>query len=243
MKEEIKRTADVDEVYLFERVTSTNDIAKKLTGKNHSALILAKEQTKGKGRFGKEWYSPEGGLWFSLLFFPQDRKELSCLTLLSTLATRRAIEELTHLSSHIRWPNDVIFNNKKVAGILSETFESAIIIGIGVNVNQNSFPPSLPNASSLMIETGKSLDIKALLIEILRKFREYYKTFERDGFDALRGEAKRYSSLLSKFVTVDIGALKLTGTVIDIDDQGRLVFRPESGRLLTLSSGEVKEVK
>ncbi len=243
MEEEIKKALGIEDVYLFETVTSTNDIAKKLASNNRSALILANVQTKGRGRFGREWYSPEGGLWFSILFSPKNHRELSCLTLLSALSIREAIERITHLPSLIRWPNDVVYNNKKLAGVLSETSKQAIIIGMGVNVNQEEFPPSLPDATSLRIETRRVWDTKPLLLEILLAFRRYYEIFEGEGFETLRKDVKRYSSLLSKFVSIDFGEKRLTGTVIDIDEKGRLVFRSESGRLLTLSSGEVKEIR
>lgn len=243
MEEEIKKILGIEDVYLFETVTSTNDIAKKLADNSHSAFVLAKIQTKGRGRFGREWYSPEGGLWFSFLFSPKNHRELSCLTLLSALSIREAIEKTAQLPSLIRWPNDVVYDNKKLAGVLSETSKQTIIIGMGINVNQKEFPPFLPYATSLRMETRRIWDTEPLLLEILLAFRRYYEIFDREGFKTLRRDIKKYSSLLSKFVTIDFGKKKLTGTVIDIDEKGRLIFRSESGKLLTLSNGEIKEIR
>ncbi len=241
--EDIKRIAGIEEIYLFDRVTSTNTIARKLIPRKRSALILAQEQTRGRGRFERRWYSPKGGLWFSLLLFPKRDIEPQLFTLLSSLALSQSLEELTHLPSYIRWPNDVLLDGKKVAGILCERIKGAMIIGIGINVNQEKFPPSLPSATSLKKETGKEYNPEHILKRFFSYFKYYEENLQSQRFSSLKEKIKEKSSLLLRFVTVDTGDKKLTGTVMDIDNQGRLVLRLDSGKELYLSSGEVKEVE
>jgi len=156
----------------FKKVSSTQDIAKKLAEKNiREAIVLAEEQTSGRGRYGRAWFSPIGGLWFSILLRPNiDPMDSIKLMALTGLAITKAIRDFTHLPAFIKWPNDVYINDKKVCGILIESSIEDnrlkyIIIGIGLNVN-NSFsnisPNILKNITSLRSELGKFIDKEAL---------------------------------------------------------------------------------
>ena len=136
--------------------------------------VLAESQIKGRGKPGSFWYSPPGGLYFSVILKPRKNpQDLASITRIMADAVARAIGDL---DPHIKLPNDILIGDKKVCGILTERSGENLIIGIGLNVNTAEFPPEL-KATSLMIENqGKALDLKELLQKILANLKdEYFK--------------------------------------------------------------------
>src|ERR1035441_7761450 len=156
------------DIRVFEQTTSTNDVIEKLArdGVPEAAVFFAESQTKGRGRLGRKWVSPERkGLWFSILLRPDLRpQETTQLTVASATALRRAIQSETGLKPEIKWPNDILVGGRKVAGILTELSAELdrvrhVILGIGMDVNQGAgeFPPELRKlATSLKIESGRA---------------------------------------------------------------------------------------
>ena len=149
------------DIRVFEETTSTNDVIEKLArdGVKEGVVVFAESQTKGRGRLGRKWMSPtHKGLWFSVLLRPAlSPQETTQLTVASATALRRAIKTVTDLTADIKWPNDLLIGGKKVVGILTEMSAEMdrvrhVILGIGVDVNQQEFPPELSKlATSLKI--------------------------------------------------------------------------------------------
>ena len=167
----LSRLSRLGRVHVFSAVTSTNDVARRLAGEREPAIVVADVQTRGRGRFAREWHSPEGGLWSSFLLFPElPADRLGLITLVAGLAVTRTLETQVGLQSELLWPNDVMIGGRKVAGILSESRGSAVIVGIGVNVNQPEFPPGLPDATSVFICTGRRCDRLELLANLAEEF-------------------------------------------------------------------------
>ena len=158
------------EICIFDSVSSTQDVARELLnqGASDGTVVLAETQTKGKGRLGRDWFSPRGvGIWASLILHPKfanlsPESGLTAISLTCSVAIANAIRKVTGLRSFIKWPNDVLLHQKKVAGILVEMAGESIIVGIGINVNQEQFPESLrDSATSLMIGRGRTIGFGA----------------------------------------------------------------------------------
>src|SRR5271154_4348754 len=172
------------DIRVFEETTSTNDVIEKLArdGVKEGVVVFAESQTKGRGRLGRKWMSPQRkGLWFSVLLRPDLRpQEATQLTIASANALRRAIQSETGLKPEIKWPNDILIGGKKVAGILTELSAEVdkvryVILGIGIDVNldANEFPADLRKiATSLKIEAGESFSRPALAVAILQELDE-----------------------------------------------------------------------
>ncbi len=225
-------------VYSYTEVESTNEIAYRLAeqGAEEGTVVIAIEQTKGKGRAGHYWFSPSGGLWLSLVLRPlMVSSSISQLSLLGALGITTSIKRtFPLLSSGIRWPNDAIVNEKKVGGVLCRAKNEQgkvvfVIMGIGVNVNIEEFAPPLRfTATSLQRETGCHVPGEAFQHCLLEELERLYSSFLDDS-SALLEEIRIFSSLLGKQIKVKIGQEKLAGLVQDIDEKGRLVLRLESG--------------
>jgi BirA family biotin operon repressor/biotin-[acetyl-CoA-carboxylase] ligase len=239
------------DIRVFEQTTSTNDVIEKLAcdGVREGVVVFAELQTKGRGRLGRTWISPERkGLWFSVLLRPDLRpQETTQLTIASATALRRAIELETNLKPEIKWPNDILIGGKKVAGILTELSAEPdkarhVILGIGVDVNQdaNMFPPELRNlATSLKIECGETVSRPELAVAILRELDADYARICDHGFAAIADEWQRHGTTIGKNVAVRIGDRLVRGRAELLDDAGALLLRTEHGRLETITGGDV----
>jgi BirA family transcriptional regulator, biotin operon repressor / biotin---[acetyl-CoA-carboxylase] ligase len=243
--EQLAGLARYGSVHLVDEVGSTNDYALSLAPKRGTAIVIARRQTKGRGRFKRPWFSDEAGLTASLLLFTDapDFPHPSFLTHLAGLALSRAVEQVTGLATQIRWPNDIIYKDKKLAGILCEGRRNAVAVGIGVNVNQESFPEDLPDAGSLCMATRRPWDKLALLECFLR---EMFADIERAGKGEtaqVLADIKARSAIMHRRVEVQTLLRKHVGTVIDLDGEGRVVLRTDSGRLLVLGAGDVRRLR
>jgi BirA family biotin operon repressor/biotin-[acetyl-CoA-carboxylase] ligase len=208
----------------FKEVTSTNAAAK-----NHledGVVIVADIQTQGRGRHARTWYSPPGGLWCSIVL---KHGPAPLLNLAAALAISKTFGYF-NLETKLKWPNDVHIENKKICGILSETEGEFLIVGIGINLNNKDFPKDIPG-TSYYAETGKKINKLTFLEKFMENFNALYDT---DFLD----EYRRYSSTIGSQVTVKNGD-DLTGIALDIDDQGRLLLKLETGKKIKIYSGEV----
>jgi BirA family biotin operon repressor/biotin-[acetyl-CoA-carboxylase] ligase len=229
------------------------DLASK--GEPEGTVVMAEEQMSGRGRLGRTWKAPSGtSLLFSVLLRPKAGLTDSCkLGLIAALAVRRTLFEVAVLPSTIKWPNDVLVQGRKVCGILAETATSAgpgsmpaLVLGIGLNVNQerDDFPDEFRDqATSLRIETGRKQSRLPLVLKLLGSLEELYLAFEQNGFAPLRDELRQSSAVIGKRVTVQVGAYTLEGTVEDLDDEGRLLMRLDTGSTTILTSGEVSSIR
>ena len=231
----------------LERVDSTNNYLRHLanSGAPHGSAVIAKEQTQGKGRRGKKWLSAENeGLWMSVLLMPKvEPKDASKITLIAGLSVCQALKELSFDAS-IKWPNDIIIDNKKVCGILTEMNAKAekvefVIVGIGVNVNNESFSEELKDiAISLKMANKIGEKRSTVAYKILNNFEKNYLIFEEKGFLGLKQKYEENCITLNKEVEV-ISKNSFYGQAIGIDEDGELVVKKPDGTIETVFSNEV----
>jgi len=239
------------DIRVFEQTTSTNDVIEKLArdGVKEGVVVFAESQTRGRGRLGRKWISPERkGLWFSVLLRPEMRpQEATQLTVASATALRRAIQLETGLQPEIKWPNDILIGGKKVAGILTELSAELdrvrhVILGIGVDVNLGAgeFPPELRKlATSIKIESGREASRAALALAILRELDRDYARICGGGFAEVADEWEAHCKTIGREVTIQIGERKIRGRVESLDDAGALLLRTEHGHLEHIIGGDV----
>jgi BirA family biotin operon repressor/biotin-[acetyl-CoA-carboxylase] ligase len=231
-------------VHLLDQVSSTNDYALHLASRHTTTVVVARRQTKGRGRFRRSWYSDDDSLTASLLLHTNvpDFPQPSFLTHLAGLALGRAIDAVAELTVYVSWPNDIVCNGKKLAGILCEQRGHAVAVGVGLNVNQERFPQELPDAGSLRMATGQSWD-RFLLLEAF--LREMFGCVERAGKGDtahVLTDIRSRSAIIQRRVEVQTLLRKHVGTVVDFDAEGRLVLRTDSGRLVVLGVGDVRKL-
>lgn len=237
-------------VFSYNSVGSTNhtahDFAK--AGMPEGTIVIADTQTKGRGRLGRHWYSQAGkGLYFSLILRPKLMpSQTPGLSLIAGLAVIRAIYAITGHKMLMKWPNDILSHDKKLAGILIELEAELdrvdyVIVGIGVNVNhlKKDFPRQLNRiATSLKIETGINLTRSVLLKQILIHFEKIYDNFCYHGLKYLAKELLECSAVYKKKVSLSLGKRKIAGIAVGFDDNGGLIIKGKNG-LQAYSAGEV----
>lgn len=237
------------------RITrSTNDRASELaeTGAPHGTVVTAEEQTAGRGRLGRSWFSPAGtGIYLSILLRPAISPERAPgLSVMTALALARTLEPYAPGEVAIKWPNDLLLAGKKVAGILTELSAergkiSHLIVGVGVNVNHGvgNFPEDLrSSATSLRRVLKRKLSRVAIAQQFLRQFEKSYQRYVKVDLSADRRALKQYSSLMGKEVTLLSGEIRQHGLAVDIDSSGCLVLQQEDGRI-HVAAGEVTVAK
>jgi BirA family biotin operon repressor/biotin-[acetyl-CoA-carboxylase] ligase len=225
-----------NKLYYLDVVDSTNEYAKELIGNKvpEGTVVLADTQNKGKGRFNKQWYSPEGGIWMSVILFPSDPALIS-------IAAAVAVCEALHLNGvlpGIKWPNDILLNGKKIAGILVEIIDDAVIVGIGLNLNIRSFPEDLQDiASSVFLETKKHLEKKMLYDNLCKQLDDCYKMLQNKQGSDLLTKWRHYTVLLGQMVTIKMGETTVQGKVLDISNDGALVLMRTNGKIERVPGG------
>ena len=236
------------EIFVFDSVSSTQDVARELLnqGASDGTVVLAETQTKGKGRLGRKWVSPRGvGIWASLILHPKfadlsPESGLTAISLTCSVAIANAIRKVTGLRSFIKWPNDVLLHQKKVAGILVEMAGESIIVGVGINVNQEQFPESLrDSATSLMIESGKEVSRISLIREALHQLEYYYTLLKEKGFAPVKKKMRNISAVLDRQVVASFNGKKVVGQAVDVDMDGALLVRLDSGFQVRVVAGDV----
>lgn len=225
---------------------STNDdaLAAAKNGVPHGAVFGAETQTRGRGRRGSEWVStPGAGLWFSLLLRPDLPAELAPgLALCAGLAVREAVAARVAANVAVKWPNDVLANGRKLAGILVESQISgaklgSVVIGIGINVAQTAFPEPLSSiATSLALLSASTLDREGLLADVLIDLETSLERLTTRGMAAIAEALRPHDALLDRRLRVE----GVEGIGAGIDAAGRLLLRRRDGRVEPLLSGHVE---
>jgi BirA family biotin operon repressor/biotin-[acetyl-CoA-carboxylase] ligase len=241
------RTRRFGRTILFLReVGSTNDLAKELAsyGVVEGTVVVAETQTAGRGRLGREWVSPKGGLWFSVILKPKLKPaEAVGLVFVAGLAVAEALRELYAVQVETKWPNDVLLKGRKVCGILSEMSTvdekvNYVTVGVGVNANfdvEKAFTEELrANATSLENELGRKVKLEELFKALLEKLENVYELFLKEGFAPVLGKWKTYAGFLGSQVEVTSGTEKWVGLASDVGNDGALVMK--------LGDGTVKRV-
>ncbi len=240
-------------VYSYDCVESTNIIAKKLAenGSAEGTVVVSCKQTGGKGRLGRSFFSPGGGVYFSLILRPDIKAETTLfITVAAAVAVSCAIESISVKKCDIKWVNDVYINNKKVCGILTEGgFDTNgelkyAVLGVGVNLfaPKNDFPENLPLAASIFDKNCgiiyKNRKKEQLIIEFIDKFLLFYNNIHQKTF---MSEYKSKSFLSGKEITYIKDGSVYKGVVVGIDDEAHLVVKTDDGEEV-LSHGEVQIV-
>jgi len=240
-------------IYYFPELKSTNIMAKEKTlhraeGIDESTLIIAEKQSAGKGRLGREWFSPAGGIWLSVILYPQLLPSyISRITLVTAVAVVKAIKVCTQIESQIKWPNDILINEKKVCGILTEMSAELdminwVVVGIGINANidHQDFPEDIQeNTISLKETLGKEISRVKLVQTFLQEFEKHYEILKRREFFSILKEWKLYSHTLGRKIRIDMGEKIVTGEAVDINEEGALILKKGDGELVKIISGTI----
>ena len=239
------------DLHLYDEVTSTNDVATALAdaGAPHGAAVVAERQTRGRGRLGRPWASPPGvGIWVSVILRPPVPAGLApALTLLAALAVAEAIEAETQVAAALKWPNDVLLDGRKVAGILAElrAEEQAVahvVVGIGINVHQRreEFPPELAEtATSIRQATGRAVSRVMLLRRLFARLEAWYGRFVAEGAAPVVAAAAARMPMLGRPVIAAAGGERWEGTAASLDGDGALVLALPGGHTRRVLAAEV----
>ncbi|QQE76781.1 biotin--[acetyl-CoA-carboxylase] ligase [Alicyclobacillus sp. SO9] len=240
-------------VVWYPSVASTNVIANQLARQpatEHGTVVAALRQEGGKGRHGRNWNSPEGGLWMSVVLkrsFPLLRA--AEVTLMASVAVARAVETVTGVSLDIKWPNDLLYKNKKVCGILAELRaggESVDHVVLGIGLNSNVADAQIPHelkriATSLLIESGAEVNQSQLAGAILSEFETMYRSLVNGdaGFVGVADEWRKRCVTIGRSIRVQTPQGLVEGTAINVDNQGVLQLRLTDGSTAAIHSGDV----
>ncbi|MFC1562084.1 biotin--[acetyl-CoA-carboxylase] ligase [candidate division KSB1 bacterium] len=236
----------------FESIASTNTKAYDLvrSGTPLPCLVTAEEQTGGKGRLRRTWFSPfRKGLWItSALSSRSNTDKTGHYNFFISLSAALAIENMTDLNVEFKWPNDILISGKKVCGILSECISGdasnpVMITGIGLNVHINieEFGEEYrAKATSLLIETGKQIERSRLFIEFVDCMNTVYATWSRNGIESIYREWVKRCTTPGQEVTINSGNVSLSGTAITVNSDGSLVVQSAQGKTRTVYAGDLE---
>ncbi len=232
--------------------TNTEAINQARCGAGEGLCVVAGQQTAGRGRHGRVWVSEkDAGIYFSLVLRPTiENRFLPLITLMTAVAVFDVLTELYNLQPDIKWANDVHVSSKKIAGILAEMAETengtAIIVGIGINLRSDNFPPELKDAAtSIEEETGQKTNIENLLKNLTGKLNFYYEMLNgENGTAAIRREWSRRSSYHEGAnVTVKLPNETFTGTTRGIETNGALRVETAGGEIKIVQAGDVEKLR
>ena len=235
------------------KIDSTSNVALAMAtqGAPEGTVVLAEEQTAGRGRFGRKWHSEKSsGIYSSIILRPKlSPADAPAITLMAGLAVHRALTAATGLTFDIRWPNDLMVHGKKVSGILTEMSAELgclhhVVLGIGVNVNHKSIPADLASiATSLGIEGKRNYSRAQILVSVLKELEKHYTLLKEKGnAPILRAWAEASTYAEGKTVRVRTGNEDFEAVTAGLDPTGMLRIRREDGREESLFSGEITEV-
>lgn len=238
----------------FDSLPSTNlEAAKRAAeGAAEGLCVVAGEQTAGRGRRQRQWVSPSGaGLYFSIILHPQfDPSLWPLLTLMAAVAAHDSLLAACSLETDIKWPNDILFDEKKLCGILAETVDTpsgrAVVVGIGINLTQNAFPPELQTiATSVETATGVRPELGNLLEIVVRELIAHYDVLNRPdgGAEIIRCWCVRSSYCEGKSIRVTDGSETLVGTTRGLERDGALRVETDDGEIRVLRAGDVSSVR
>lgn len=238
---------------LLERVDSTQTAAHEriARGAAEGTLIIAEEQTAGRGRMKRKWHSPPGkGIWMSLVLKPRvPLRFLPQMTLLFSVAVCRAIRRVSGAEAEIKWPNDIFVGGKKVCGLLLESNAEDerlvhVVAGIGISANllADDYPPELrETATSLRIETGRQVPRSELIAETMNELETLYDLYLEQGFEPIRSLWEALSFTLGRAVRVRGSEGWIEGTAVGLDRMGALLVRLPDGRTMPVYSGDLQD--
>ncbi|MFL6353069.1 MAG: biotin--[acetyl-CoA-carboxylase] ligase [Bryobacteraceae bacterium] len=243
--ERLRRLRPQNQLHYFETIGSTMTEAARLagTGAPHGTAVFAEEQTAGIGRLGRSWQSDaELGIYCSILLRLQvDPSTLPVINLVLGLATAEAIQKATRLACDLRWPNDVLIHERKVAGILAQLVDHCVIAGIGINVNQMSFPPDLRTpATSLRMEcAGEIQSREDIVIKLIESVDTFSSMLMTQGSECIvRAFTLASSYALDRRVLMEEDGRR--GVTAGLDEDGFLLVRFDNGDMERIAAGGVR---
>ncbi len=240
---------------VMESTTSTNDIAKELArrGAQDGAVVVSKTQTRGRGRYNRQWLSPEGGLYASFILIPRlEIEKAHLLGLLVGCAVVRALRETSGLTVGFKWPNDVMLSGRKVAGVLSELVATEeggfrVVCGVGINLNTEPGPDLMhaaQKATAVVTETGFESDVGVVLLSVLRHVDELLDEVEKNqSYSALVEESRRMMTTIGQMVKVETQDGEVRGEVQSLEDDGSLIVIDSSGNRHRVRVGDVTHLR
>lgn len=231
---------------------STIDIAWEWAsrGAPHGAVVIAGRQTAGRGRLGRSWASPAGGLWMSVVTrTPLPVRHVGRVAVAMAIASAEACREEARVVAGLKWPNDLVLGDKKVGGVLAETrtagevVEAAVVsVGLNVNVTLDQLPPEvLPTATSLRAETGREYGLGAIAARVLEALEALWPSVCSDGKELVR-RWNAMDTMLGVEVEVVRDGNAITGTSLGLGEDGELLLEVE-GRVVQIGVGEVRRVR
>jgi len=230
------------QIHYLQTADSTMDIARGLARKGCTdfTVVIAETQTSGRGRMDRNWVSPKGGLYFTLVLRPRIPPVMSPLVNFGTaLVLAQTLQDVCGVDARVKWPNDILIRGRKVSGMLSE-MEAAgdqvsfVNIGIGINMN-NDLPPDLPTATSIKKISGKTCSRKAFLSEFLDRLQD---RIHQPDLTSVIGEWKSYSATLGQEVRIVSRQGVTEGKAMDVDSSGALIVRTKDGSLKKIYYGD-----
>jgi BirA family biotin operon repressor/biotin-[acetyl-CoA-carboxylase] ligase len=238
----------------FDSLPSTNTEAARQAslGAPEGLCVVAREQTAGRGRQQRAWASPkDAGLYFSVVLRPRlDARAWPLVTLAAALAASDALAEACALEADIKWPNDLLAGGRKLCGILAETFETArgraVVVGIGVNLNNRAFPPEiLSTATSVEERTGRAPDGERLLASLTRALARRYEILHAEGGESatVREWESRSSFARNRRVRVALADETFEGTTSGLEPDGALRVETDAGEIRLVRAGDVMAVR
>jgi BirA family transcriptional regulator, biotin operon repressor / biotin---[acetyl-CoA-carboxylase] ligase len=240
------------QIHHYETVSSTNDLLKAMSEAPEFTVVVADEQTAGRGRRSRSWHSAAGdGLYLSLLLCPRSEKAaLSLLSLATAISLAETIREIPVRGVDIKWPNDLLIHDHKVGGILIEGSSTGaqgarVIVGIGVNLNSKTFPAELEEtATSLFLESGRLIDAVQFRDALLARIAEWYAIWSAgENTSIIRAWEALSSYARGRMVHVTTDDGEMTGETCGLADDGALVLRTAAGKEHRIIAGEVSRLR
>lgn len=237
-------------IYFFQEVNSTNDVARHLALQDaeEGTVVIAEAQTCGRGRLGRKWVSPPGGVWLSIVLRPEFKpRDLVKINLLVAVAASKTLREEYGLKAEVKWPNDVLVDGKKICGVLTEAASEGdiakyMVVGIGLNANNSlsAFPPDLRiKATTIKERLGKDVKREELVSSLLKSFEFCYEAFREGRFISVLEDWRRFSCTLGRMVEVSGFGERWEGFAVDVDDEGWLIIKVDDGSLRKIFSADV----
>ncbi|MGL6297641.1 MAG: biotin--[acetyl-CoA-carboxylase] ligase [Methanobacteriaceae archaeon] len=249
IKKSLKSKYIGSEIYYYSEVDSTNNLAKRLAENDavEGTIVISDTQNRGKGRRGKKWESPTGGIWLSVILRPKiSPTKAPLITLATGVAVAKTLGNIG-VDAKIKWPNDVLVDNKKISGILTEanakfnTLDYVVVgIGIDTNLNPETFPEELrANTTTLKRELDKEIDDLEIIPKLLKEIEDVYDLFKGEEYEEILGQWRKLTQTIGKNVQIrqPLGKV-LEGYAIGIDKEGVLIIELEDGSFKKIVSGE-----
>ena len=252
IKAGLKTTIIGKEIKYFEETESTNIIAREMAGPaDEGTVVIAESQTGGRGRLGRKWISPTGGIWLSIIIKPKIQPSFAPrITFLAGVSVAKTIRSYD-IRAKIKWPNDVLIEGKKVCGILTEVGAEMdmidyCIVGIGfdTNVDTESFPDEIRNGStSLKKELGHEIDRVEFVQKLLLEFEALYFVFQKEGFPPVLEEWRNMSATIGEWVKITTQTRTIYGEAIGVDSEGALILETGEGKLEKIVAGNCEHLR